>query len=930
MNRLLTALASIIALQAVASATVPETDLKDLYLEVVETAVDVFEPIWKDDSERVPNAGYFDFSEYGNWRDDGYAGIITVPGNGMVILSYALLLTRTDKDAFGKADVPRSVLVDRSTKALRWIALTSAHAEKPYPFAPYAEGRYLEGDHWARPLGLRVDMQGWLTVAVALLGDRVGPELRQQLGRALVGESRVPYKAFTWTPREGGLHDCVKHYLSSIQAAAFLFPDWDESPQAGQDVLQSGIDIVATRHDLAQDAVVEGKSVADWVKVWNLYQDYSSDHHGHSQIWYGCDLIFEARTYLELLGHLTEPGVPETYSYDGNGFDGVLEWVKRITLPEGEPCPVHGAEYDSYYGAGLLAFCYGALINQDPVAAALEEQSARLLRTQSRAVGQYDYHRNSWAKAAAAYLMHEFAGPRAEPLPLDKALVALQGTYHHRSQMNLIHRDPVKWVSWSWGILPSRHPDGHCGIIAPYHRDEPPLIYPHANTMAGRIRGDWMDTPGGQRPQLRYSHTLCDNGFHTAGVCETPRLTQYRAFFSFPEGPCVLFTRFKTRGPGSFTWTGLPVYFYVRDGVTRERTIYHAGGSRALGAPAQSNSNWWCVENRLGLIVSASDNTVTTHREPGLNWARIPDYRDHCDVVTVAAVEDRECEAGDCPVDLTAAFFTDTPHDKLAAVAARWNETPLDLPEGWQGVILADADTPEKRYLALANFESSTSQTKFELGFPEGAPVTAHTTRISGESGRFHVQCPPGESSAGVIELYATTGSGQPVDAVKLSRNRYRFSAGAGEARLRLECVYGGVGCLVQKADTGKTVERKTFADNGTLELVVGAPVILELSGVSFNDWIAPAVEITDIAIRADGRMSVTVSAGDQSGVELVTLYVDGEPLSARDSEPYQWTHWPGAGAHTLHAVAVDASANSNKRASLKRTVVVEPGQPPY
>ena len=96
-----------------------ERDLCNLYLSVVEDAVDVFEPIWTEETSGVPNAGFFDFRKYGDWRDDPYATIIVVPGNGMVVLAYATLLTQTDRATFGQSHVPRERLLDDAIKPRR-------------------------------------------------------------------------------------------------------------------------------------------------------------------------------------------------------------------------------------------------------------------------------------------------------------------------------------------------------------------------------------------------------------------------------------------------------------------------------------------------------------------------------------------------------------------------------------------------------------------------------------------------------------------------------------------------------------------------------------------------------------------------------------------------------------------------------------------
>jgi hypothetical protein len=98
--------ASWIVVSAIPASAMSETELKQLYLDVLETSVDVFEPIWVDESARIPNSGFYDFRKYPDWRDDPYATIITISGNGMVQFCYAVLLMETDKPAFGSANFP--------------------------------------------------------------------------------------------------------------------------------------------------------------------------------------------------------------------------------------------------------------------------------------------------------------------------------------------------------------------------------------------------------------------------------------------------------------------------------------------------------------------------------------------------------------------------------------------------------------------------------------------------------------------------------------------------------------------------------------------------------------------------------------------------------------------------------------------------------
>jgi hypothetical protein len=82
------------------------------------------------------------------------------------------------------------------------------------------------------------------------------------------------------------------------------------------------------------------------------------------------------------------------------------------------------------------------------------------------------------------------------------------------------------------------------------------------------------------------------------------------------------------------------------------------------------------------------------------------------------------------------------------------------------------------------------------------------------------------------------------------------------------------------------------------------------------------------VSVREDGRVSLCVNAGDQSGIQSVEVFMDGKPVASIASEPWLWTGWPGNGYHTFYVSAKDSSPLGNKRTSDARTIKVDtPGQ---
>jgi hypothetical protein len=926
------------------SSSPTETELTRLYLNIVEEAVSAFEPIWVDDSKRIPDSGFFDVRKYDDWTPSykGYAGIVTIPLNGLVDFCYAVLLTETDKTHFTPRKIPRAVLLDHAVKSVRWCCLTSVYVKNRYPYiyedtAP----QFLEGQYWRREFGYRADEVGFLTLAAAKLWDKLDAKTRGLVEEVMIGVAPKERLVRTWEPPQGGNHDQVKQDLSSTIGAAFLFPQRPDQKLYREIVALNGLDLVSTLHDFACPAIVEGKPVREWAKGWNLYEDYSSDHHGWAQIWYGSDLIFECYSYVDILSRLYNRRLPETFTYPGNGFAGVMERLKVLCLPEGEPTSVHGMEYDSYYGSGLLAYLYGAVIQKDPVAAALEERAAHLLLRHSRALPAYDYHRNNHAKAAFAYLIHKYGGGRANPLPFEKAWQALEGTFHHPWWQNLIHRDDKKFASFSWGTISSQGEhfggagNGVCGYVIPARlsKTEPePLVYLDPHSITGEFKavdGRGQETSG-PLPSDLYRFRRDDGRFHTAGRMTSGPVEQRCAFFSFADGPVVFMNMFKATQTATLDWSGLPVYFYNRPGMTSSRRFFDAGGERNLEEAYKGRSDWWCVNDLLGIAVRGGTGDVEIKRTVGRNWARTDAYKDKCDTIFVSPIRGEKLQPGESCGELSAVFFPETAHAAVEEAALLLRKDNLGLPAGWRGLVARDeGGQVRRRHLAVANLDGKVDLTWLVLGFEEGSPLLSTPTFIQGKNGWTTVALSPLETFGDTLDVYAEVMAPSPVEARRVALGRYVFKPAPGEkARVRLRFV-SDPATLVMADSEGKTLKKILPSPQAKSEgavFEIDQEVVLINEAEAESDRLAPAVEIADIKIREDGRVTLLIDAADRSGIALVKVFMDGREAAAITGEPWVWNVRPEKGFHTFCVAARDGSPHGNERTSALRTVEV-PGR---
>ncbi len=918
-----------------------EKELINLYLDVVEEAVIAFEPLWRDDSKRIPNSGFFDVRLYDDWTPSypGYAGIVTIPLNGLVDFCYAVLLTETEKPFFTRKKIPRSTLLDHAIKSIRWCCLTSVYVKNPYPYiykdtAP----QFLEAQYWRREFGYRADEVGFLTLAAAILWDKLDEETKQLVEEVMIGVAPKERLVRTWEPPQGGNHDQVKQDMSSTIGAAFLFPWRPDQKMYWDIVAQNGIDLVSTVHDFARKVVVEGQPLQDLARGWNLYPDYTSDHHGWAQMWYGSDMIFEGYFYVDIFSHIFGRPMPETFTYPGNGFEGILERMKVLCLPEGEPVSVHGMEYDSYYGSGLLAYVYGSLLKKDAVASALEERAARLLKRHSRALPIYDYHRNNHAKAALAYLAHKYGGNRAEPLAFPEAWQALAGTFHHPWWQNIFHRDRRKVSSFSWGTISSSGEhfggdgSGVCGYVVPARLDkmEPePLVYLHPFSMVGEstVEDETGKKFKGPSPRSFYRLARTDVQFHTAGrVCIGP-VEQRMAFFSFPDGPCLFLNLFMANDAARLDWSGIPVYFYRRPGMTSSRQYVDATGKRALESPFHGSSSWWCVDNSIGAAFLGGSGEVEVQSTVGRNWARTDAYKDKCDAVLFSPLRGVNLKPKQVEGDIAAVFFPETEPSSVGRALQSMKKNQLDIPTGWRGVIIEEERGKiPRRHLAIANLGGQTDSTSLHLSFEAGAPVTSLPSLVRGRSGWFSLRLEPFESFSETVTAYAEVLNNAAVEFVRPALGRYIIRP-TPRLRARIRLTFCEPIATLKILDrTGKNLQEIAPSENQKEEgivLEVDQEVELWNEKEMEADIFPPAVEISRLTVREDGRVRLDIDAHDQSGIKAVEIFIDGNRVAKVDRPPWTWSGWPGKGYHTFSAQAKDASVRANVGRSFSRTVEI-------
>ncbi|MBL7224097.1 MAG: hypothetical protein ISS72_09610, partial [Candidatus Brocadiae bacterium] len=117
-------------------------------------------------------------------------------------------------------------------------------------------------------------------------------------------------------------------------------------------------------------------------------------------------------------------------------------------------------------------------------------------------------------------------------------------------------------------------------------------------------------------------------------------------------------------------WSGLRTEFFAREGLAAKLECQYEGGKRPLaGMPAQQ-SPWWCVNDRLGMVVLGGTGEVRSRRNIGENWARTSDYRDLATTLSVSRLKRTRAYAGQTAADVAAVLYVETPGQQVAKCVA--------------------------------------------------------------------------------------------------------------------------------------------------------------------------------------------------------------------------------------------------------------------
>jgi len=699
---------------------ISEQELLTLYLSSVERHVSYAESLWHDYSAVLPHTGYFGDGTSGNT-----ANRITYFGDGTSIVygirtaadyayMYAFLYITSQQAKFSGS--PKSFIKEHAIETIRYLANTHKSV---------GEANCADGQQW----GLVWESALWSTrfgMAAWMLWDELDADIQSKVQTVIVNEADLiasrepPFAEYINTYAEENGWDS-----NIVSLAASMFPDNPKSLTWDFKAREYMMNTLSVAYDLSDTTVVAGWTVSEWVHGANLHPDYTVENHG----------IFHPVYNMVTLNELGNSAV--SYAYGGKDVPITIEhhvldvWgnvLKAIVLADGEWAYPNGLDWMIHDYEHLPAFAWLATYFKDPAAAMLERRLAQYMTTRQSLQddGSFFGRLNDIAelresvqaaRVVDSYLYHQFWGPSPDKVVSWEELEQTQlGTHLFEYCGIALHRTAAKVATFSWlnRIMGLVIPQSKSYLNAPY------VTLPYEKSFVGsrEVIGVSPDMS-----LITYTVQLDNNWFATTGSLaeNESTITHHLSFVSFPGHSVVYMEQLLAASTIQITVEhGIPlgIEMDAMSGLTRtiyaENNMFVSDGTEIITVPGE----WTNLDDRLGMIVKGGHGIAFGENVPRYGAEQRLLVGSYSTIPTSYI-------AGQVIADRSALILSDVDHGTTAALADKFS--PVDLGEGWKGVMVSDLDD---LWLVVSNF-FGTAPISGTLSSPRGEPVLEGQNSIS-------------------------------------------------------------------------------------------------------------------------------------------------------------------------------------------------------
>ena len=585
-----------------------------------------------------------------------------------------------------------------------------------------------------------------LCYAAHFLRDELSADQRTYIYNMVKGECNYELQRSIPTGYAGDTKAEENGWEADILACALgLYPDDDLAPQWFDRLRDFAVNSYSQVDDADDHTVIDPsydqKTVADYYRGQNLYDDYTLQNHNLFHTSYQNVVQQElGEAHLAMLLFQGDTKKWHTNALMHNQQHVQDDVLNRLALADGELAMPNGNDWSLFLFDQITSYSTMACFLRDPNALMLENMAYKFIRARQQTTTDGSWLLRSDVgsrrmgveahRVMMTYLMHAVASTAdLKPTTWQDFSRQYQDAHLFRSQNIVRASSDTRFVTFSW----STGLKSYTGYFTDTTPDRNKIVCPYRANNTGNLLG-WYNVSGkgtNATPVISGVYDLQDNAFTMNGRINTNDATLENSFVLAATPGNALVYMNNVRGLQSGTVTGRRggLLAITTDPFTRpQRTLYHAAGRVQTDGvkTVQFESPWANIDNSIGVVTLQGTGRMAFGEQANNNSILCskfyPLYSAESEAFTKGKVVDRSAVI----------YYSQVSSQETAALAAQAESLAEQLPAGWNGLTCADPDGT--RYLILANLAGGSKNKATIAGLAVeglGAPVLTTETTIA-------------------------------------------------------------------------------------------------------------------------------------------------------------------------------------------------------
>lgn len=488
---------------------------------------------------------------------------------------------------------------------------------------PVSGSKHATPRWWPKAWALRIDHV--VGMAAWLLWDKLDPQTQLLMARILEHDADrhlndpAPAKLFDDTQGESNAWNA-----GGIALAVCMLQHHPHQAIWNEKAKELMLSAYATPSDVAATRTIDGKTLNQWLRAPNVFDDYTLENHGYVFPDYMAAVSEMVRSAI--CYKLAGLPVPEAVTFNA---DKLFQQLAVMTMPAGHYFYVQGTDYFSRRLDSILQIGNVLPLKPDPLLngvflrslASIEKMAAERPHLPMNGWEGIDLDFGTLWGLNENYLIRRLFGSGGPALPDDQIDLKLAGVRVYNDGKFAIHRTARTISSFSWHT--SAKASEIMGLTMPLDLDA--LCYPMPGSMIGEISESApASRPAGKSPiTVRTAKVnAAADGFGVLTELERcgGKVLQKCACVSLPDGFTVYIedrmalqnVTIATATSGNLVICDDTRWIYQ----PKPRGYHGRTGLLAPDASALIDSNWVNVDDRMGFIALTRD-PLHLFRVPG-------------------------------------------------------------------------------------------------------------------------------------------------------------------------------------------------------------------------------------------------------------------------------------------------------------------------